>query len=336
MRIHTSFLFLCAASLLLLPLAPLRAEREVEEVEEKEFQLARMGTVKISAADGYIHITTWEKDIALVKMTRHARGDSKGEARDRLEEIDILVEQHGDRLSIRERQQDGRSYSLFDLLDPDTWDEFGGRIAWVDFDLTIPRKANLFISTDEGDIAVSDLWGDMDLKTDEGNVELRQIRSDGLFVMTDEGDIILEDIRPEETFDSSRLEIDSDEGEVELYGIEMGRVNIETDEGDVIVKKIRCSHLDYRSDEGNIDFSSDIQPHGDYRCRTGEGEILLFLPGDSSFHITASSQEGRIRSDFPVNVKDMAEGERADDTIGTGGADFYLFAEEGDIQLRKR
>lgn len=336
MRLHMSLLSLCAACLLLIPWAPVHAEREVEELEQKEYQLDRGGTVRISIDDGYVHITTWDRDKALVKMTKHARGDSRGEARNRLAEIDVIVEQHGDRLTIREKHEPSRDYSFFDLLDPDRWDEFGGRVSWVDFDLTIPRKTDLDISTDKGDVAVSDLLGNVDIKTDEGDVELRQIRSDNLFVRTDEGDVILEEIGPGQKSDSSRLEIHTDEGEIELSGIEMGRLRIESDEGDAFIKKIRCNHLDYRSDEGNIELSFEIPPYGDYRCRTDEGEILLFLPGDSSFRITASSQEGRIRSDFPITVREMSEGERADDIVGQGGADLYLFSDEGDIQLRRK
>ena len=312
------------------------AEREVEEVEEKEFKLGSGGTVKITANEGYVRVTTWARAEVSLKMTKHARGKNKREARNRLKEIDISVEHRGDRLTISEKDFGDQSYSIFDLLDPDTWNELRGRITWVDFDVTVPQRTDLIIDTDEGDISVSEVEGDVEVDTDEGEVELRHIRSDRLSVVTDEGDFFLEDIEPQGSASSGRMEIDTDEGDAEMVDIETGRLKIESDEGDIVADGLRCQRLDFYSDEGNIDAELDILRGGDYRCRTDEGEVVLYLPPDAAFDITARTQEGEIRSDFPLEVREVGDGERADDTVNEGGADVYLFTAEGDIRLRKR
>ena len=132
------------------------------------------------------------------------------------------------------------------------------------------------------------------------------------------------------------MDIDTDEGEIELIDIQTGRLKIETDEGDVVANMLRCERLDFYSDEGDIEAEMEILQGGDYRCRTDEGEVVLFLPRDAAFDITARSQEGEVRSDFPLDVKEVGDGERADDTVNGGGSDLYLFTEEGDIRLRFR
>ena len=312
------------------------ADRDVEEIEEQDFKMEPGGTVKIAVDEGYVRITTWDRSEVSVKMMKHARGKNKREAQRRLEEIDINIEHRRDRLTIRERDLEDRSYSIFDLLDPDTWNEMSGRITWVDFELRVPAKTNLIINTDEGDIIVSHAEGDVDVDTDEGEVELRHIRSDRLSVITDEGDILLERIEPQDSYSSSRIEIDTDEGQTELVDVETGRLKIESDEGDVVTDMLRCERLDFYSDEGTIDAELDVQSGGDYRCRTDEGEIILSLSADASFDLTARTQEGEIRSDFSLEVREVGDGERVDDTVRGGGADMYLFTEEGDIRLRKK
>jgi hypothetical protein len=132
------------------------------------------------------------------------------------------------------------------------------------------------------------------------------------------------------------LEIGTDESDIDLIDVDMGRVKIESDEGNVNAQNVRCHHLDYYSDEGNIEAILDILADGDYRCRTDEGEIVLYLPDGSSFNISARSEEGTIRSDFPLNVREVADGQRVDDTVGHGGPDLYFFNGTGDIQLRKK
>ena len=337
MSAKNAFVIALLLGLLTVILSPFSfADREVEEVEERDFEMGPGGTVRIALDEGYVHITTWDRSEVSMKMTKHARGKNKREAQKRLEEIEIDIDHTRDHLTIRERSLDDRSYSIFDLLDPDTWSELSGRITWVDFELSVPTKTNLIVDTDEGDIDISNVQGDIEVDTDEGKIELRRIRSDRLTVLTDEGDIFLERITSQDLQSSSRVEIDTDEGDAELIHVEVDRLKIESDEGDVVADMLRCERLDFYSDEGNIEADLELQSGGDYRCRTDEGEVVLYLPSNASFDITARSQEGRIQSDFSLEVREVGDGERADDVVGGGGAELYLFTEEGDIRLRKR
>jgi hypothetical protein len=313
-----------------------RGDREVEQVEEKSFDFEAGGTVKITANEGDVRVTTWDRSEVTVTMTKHARGKNKHEAQERLEEIDVRMDFDRDRLVIQEREQGDRSYSIFDLLDPDTWNDFSGRIVWVDFDLTVPWKTHLIVETDEGDISVDGLEGTINVLSDEGEMELRHIRSDHLVVVTDEGGILLEGVEPQSAFSSGRIDLDSDEGDVEIVDVQTGRLKIETDEADVMAEMLRCERLDFYSDEGTIDAELDMVGGGDYRCRTDEGEIILTLPRDTAFDVTARTDEGLIRSDFRLDIQDLDEGQRAEDTVNDGGADLYLFTGAGDIYLRER
>jgi hypothetical protein len=337
MRSHIHFFVLVSLSFLFVVHVPsCCGDREVEQIEKKSFDLKPGGTVKITADEGSVRVDTWERSEVALTMTKHARGKGKREAQNRLEEIEVSIDLNRDRLTVRELDRHDRSYSIFDLLDPDTWNELGGRNLWVDFDLTVPRETNLIIDTDEGDIFVNGVEGDVDVHSDEGMTELRHIRTDRLTVVTDEGDISLERIEFRNSLTSGRIDIDSDEGDIGLADVETGRIKIETDEGDVIADRFRCERLDCYSDEGGIDAQLEILQGGDYRCRTDEGEIVLILPYDAAFDITARTEEGEIRSDFRLDVKEMEEGERVDDTVNGGGSDLYLFTDEGDIRLRQK
>ncbi|UCE18345.1 MAG: DUF4097 family beta strand repeat protein [Gemmatimonadota bacterium] len=312
------------------------ADREVKETEEKAFKMEPGGTIKITADEGYVRISSWDRSEVEIRLTKYARGKNRREAGRLLEQIEVDMEQTGNRLIIRELETDDESYSLIDLFDPNTWNRMGGRSTWVNFDVTVPRETNLDIITDEGDIIISSADGKVEVDTDEGNIELYEIRSHEISVITDEGDMLLEHIRAPASASSSRLLVDTDEGNTELADVEIERVKIESDEGNVTADMLRCERFDFYSDEGSIEADLAILPGGDYRCRTDEGEIILFLPRDASFSITARSQEGEIRSDFPIEVKEIGDGERIDDVVGDGGADIYLFVDEGRIRLREK
>jgi DUF4097 and DUF4098 domain-containing protein YvlB len=329
------YLTISILSLFLLLSSSSYADREVKETEEETFEMEPGGTLKISANEGYIDIRSWDRSEVEIRMTKYARGKNKREAQRLLKDIEVEIERTGNRLIIRERDFGDESYSLFDLFDPDTWNRMSGRGTWIDFELKVPREIDLDIITDEGDIAVSNVEGDFEIDTDEGDIELYEIRSQTISVNSDEGDMLLEHIRSSSS-SSSRLVVDTDEGDMELVDVEMDRVEIESDEGDVMAEMLRCGHLDFYSDEGNIDADLDILPDGDYRCQTDEGDIVLFLPDDASFSITARSHEGEIRSDFPLRVREIDGGERVDDVVGEGGAHIYLFVDEGIIRLREK
>ena len=312
------------------------ADREVKETEEQTFEMEPGGVIKISVDEGFVNIRSWDRSEVEIRMTKYARGKNKREAQRLLKDIEVEIEQTGNRLIIREREFEDESYSLFDLFDPDTWNRMCGRSTWVDFDVSVPREIDLDVISDEGDVAISNVEGEIEVDSDEGDIEMEGIRSDRVTLLADEGDMLLEHIRARSSSSSSRLVIDTDEGDMELVDVEMDRVEIESDEGDVMAEMLRCEHLDFYSDEGNIDADLIMLPDGDYRCQTDEGDIVLFLPDDASFSITARSDEGEIRSDFPLRVREVADGERVDDVVGEGGAHVYLFVDEGIIRLREK
>lgn len=312
------------------------ADREMKEAETQTFQMGPGGMLKITADEGSVRISSWDRSEVEIHMTKYARGKDKREAQRLLEEIEVAVEQSGNRLIIREREFEQNSYSILDLFDPDTWDRMSGHSTWIDFDIKVPRKIDLDIRTDEGDVTISDIEGEIEVETDESDVELYQISSNRVSVTSDEGDMFLENLRALTSSSSSRLVIDTDESDMELVNVDMERVEIDTDEGDVMAERLRCKNLDFYSDEGSIEAGLDILPDGDYRCQTDEGRIVLLLPGDASFSITARSQEGEIRSDFPIRIKEHDDGERVDDTVGDGDATIYLFVDEGMIRLREK
>jgi hypothetical protein len=103
-----------------------------------------------------------------------------------------------------------------------------------------------------------------------------------------------------------------------------------------MAEMFRCKRLDFYSDEGSVDADLNILPGGDYRFQTDEGDIVLFLPDDASFTVTARSHEGEIRSDFPLKIREVDDGERVDDVVGDGSADVYLFVDEGIIRIREK
>jgi len=308
---------------------------EATQREEKTFRMKSGGHITIIGDEGYIRIKSWDKEEVSLRMTKRAWERSRARAEARLEEIEVEIEHDADHLFIRQVDRDERKgFSFWDIFDPDRWRE-GWRDVQVDFDLTVPRRINLKIENDEGEVEIADVQGDLRINVDEGRVNLEKIASDNIRIEVDEGDVTCYQVK-EVKDGRGRLYVDSDEGRVRIEGGSFSRLHIYCDEGDVILSQVRSREGNYRTDEGDIEADIDILKNGKYRLMTDEGDIFIILPKDVDVRIHLETEEGYIRTDFPLSIKKWEEGQRAEGTIGKGTARLNAYTDEGDIFLEEK
>src|SRR5215467_10178123 len=93
-----------------------------------------------------------------------------------------------------------------------------------------------------------------------------------------------------------------------------------------------------KTDTGSVTFEGTIDPKGLYQFETNTGSVDVTLPGNSSFHLDASTDTGSINSDFPgVNVQhsNFTGGNVNSDVGSSPGATVTLKTDTGSISLHQ-
>jgi hypothetical protein len=143
--------------------APTAAETLRDESRET-YPLQPGSRVEIHNVNGQLEFSSWDRDEALVEITRvvKARGDRAARA---LEDLRIEVRHSPSSLEIRTRQPDGVSSVLAWLL--------GGGVQYqVEYRVTLPRRVQLEATNVNGNIRVDAVTGDLRTETTNGRIEL--------------------------------------------------------------------------------------------------------------------------------------------------------------------
>jgi hypothetical protein len=206
-----------------------------------------------------------------------------------------------------------------------------------DITLDVPRGATIQIKTRDGAIEVMDV-ADARVESLSGDVALRRIakRVDASSVS---GDVSLES-------SSGPVRLHSISGSVEASN---ARTIETTDDfeantvsGEVVLAQIAHSHVEAWTVSGTVSMRGPLARGGRYEFKTTSGDIMLSLPNDASFRISARILgRGEILTDFPL--KDAGgtnhsapRGQLLTGTHGTGDAALNLYSYSGTVHLRRQ
>lgn len=132
-----------------------------------------------------------------------------------------------------------------------------------------------------------------------------------------------------------RVSASSGNGEVYIENVG-GPVTASSGNGDIVVGTVN-GPVNASSGNGDIRVTMDrLSGSEDLEFSTGNGRILVELPGDFSADLEASTGNGRIVTDFPITVTGRLTPTRLRGTIGRGGRQLRLSSGNGAIDIRKR
>lgn len=139
----------------------------------------------------------------------------------------------------------------------------------ADYQINVPQDAELHIHDDSGDVTVTNVIGDMNVETVAAGVDLQDVAG-YLTVKTVGG-----------SFACLRC---------------AGRMEVNSISGNFRFADTRSKHIHAQTSTGNILFSGEFFPDGDYRLRNYSGVIeVRFSPGDS-FDLSATSFKGKVNN----------------------------------------
>ena len=304
---------------------------EITKKFEKTFKIRTAGQISVKADEGFIKVDSWEKSEVQLVWTKTVRARTKNQAEKLMDLAEVRINYVGNRLYVKVvKPNERRSFSFWDLLDPDTW-RSNYRTPIVDFELTVPQEINLSLSADEGNVDVESIQGDLDIDVDEGDIELRDIEFEDLELSTDEGEIRASNINNAE----GSIAIEVDEGDIFFDDVNSRRLRVECDEGDATFKNLICRFCNISTDEGDIELDIKLKQDDRYQISTDEGNVLFYLPPHPDVRFDLETSDGGIDTDFAVKVKRDDDWEQCRDSLGEGTALLKAYTDEGIIYLKK-
>jgi DUF4097 and DUF4098 domain-containing protein YvlB len=225
-------------------------------------------------------------------------------------EVIVTAILHSDKVEVDQGQSGSRVTLLSHLL-PGA-DATSGQ---VEYQVVVPADASVTLHSTTGPLHVEKLHGDVILESNTANVDVRDMADGHVHVRTLNGPVTLTNI------------VD-------------GHVEITSVGGDVVLNAVTGPLVEVNSNTGKINYDGDFGGQGEYSLRSYTGDIEATAPGNASIDVTASSEQGKVISDFSLQPKHTSFPLRAGSafagTMGKAASSVKLFSFSGKIHLKKR
>ena len=217
---------------------------------------------------------------------------------------------HSDKVEV-EQSQAGNRISIASHLLPGA-DADTGR---VDYEVLVPANANVSLHSTTGPLRAEKLTGDVIVEGNMANVDVRDL-SDG------------------------HVHVKTLNGPVTLTNINDGHVEITSVGGDVALKAVNGPLVHVNSTSGRILYDGDFGGGGEYSLMTHSGDIDATAPSYASIDVVASSAQGKVENDFPLQPSHSSFAAKAGSafagTMGKAASSVKLLSFSGKIHLKKR
>ena len=125
--------------------------------------------------------------------------------------------------------------------------------------------------------------------------------------------------------------MDNTNGSVTATNVQSAKVK--TSFGAVVLETV-AGAIDVYDQNGAVDAGGNTQGScHPIVIRTSFSPIRVHLSGNPSYHVTATTSFGKIRSDFPMSVSGGVSGDVLNSTIGDGRCDLRLTNNNGSIEI---
>jgi|SRR6267378_4381375 len=181
---------------------------------------------------------------------------------------------------------------------------------WIHIEVSMPRKADLSVHTGDGGVNVESLEGLLRIWTGDGHIDVHALRGD-INLHTGDGGIEAREL-------DGRLVASSGDGRISVNG--------------------RFDSLDLSSGDGTIEAeaqkgSAITSP---WSVHTGDGGVTLRIPEDLKADLEASTGDGHISVELPVQVTGTWRPSRElRGTLNGGGPPLRLRSGDGSIRIEK-
>ncbi len=266
----------------------------VEQVE-KSLSFEGVELVKLRNVNGSVRITSWEQPEVLVKATKKVKATSEEKAKEYAQEVKIRIEKVDDTIEIITEHPKGRKPKFIKGVN-------------VEYDVTMPREANLDASSTNGSMNVAGIIGEILANTTNGSVSIKGCEGQ-LIVKTTNGRVNVEEVS--------------------------GNVRAKTTNGSISAK---LAMLDgesrFETSNGSINVQIKEGHSVPLTAHTNNGSITVELPSSFAADIEANTSNGKIRSELPINLVGEISKTSLHGELNGGGPLMKLKTTNGKINIR--
>lgn len=148
-----------AAAALALTAAPVAAQTETERVD-RTIPFTTQGTIVLKNFSGDVRITGTSSDQVVIKAVRRA-------PRERLDRIKLEIDVSGSSITINANKREDEGWSER---------HEGNNVVTTDFEIEVPASTRLNVDVFSSDVRVTDVAGEMEVKSFSGSLTLRGAR----------------------------------------------------------------------------------------------------------------------------------------------------------------
>ncbi len=303
---------------------------ETNENFSRSVRLGGNGTLDLQNLSGSVVISGGGGNEAVIQAVKRAFGGaSDDERRARLQDVQIEVLEQSNRVEVRSRYQDNNRRGP-------------GSAVSIDYTITVPQNASLYVRNTTGDVRVTNVRGDLRVETLSGDISASGARRIGL-LKTVSGSVAVTDAQVEDDVTLQTLS-----GDLTLTNVRARAVDVSAVSGDLQLNDVQSDRVIARSSNGDITFSGTLQRTGRYEFTTQSGDIRLALGGNGGFDVDASTFNGELQSAFPLTLggadvntasngrRPRGIGQAVRGRFGDGGAAVSLRSFNGDLTITRR
>ncbi|MBT5876187.1 MAG: DUF4097 family beta strand repeat protein, partial [Candidatus Latescibacteria bacterium] len=298
-----------------------RDNRFTEEID-RTVEMDKDGRFEIENLSGDITVTTWNRSEARIKATKIARASDEDEAADALEQVRVEIDDRSGDVYVNTDYPDNRGRR---------WGDDNLQVSVI-YEITIPAESYLRAKSVSGNLEVSDVMGEVDVRSVSGTVLLADINA-----------------RTRGSSVSGNVEAKNLNGESDLQSVSgnvtatstTGDMEASSTSGRVELRDVTAERLYAKSVSGTIRFEGPIKRDGRYEIDSMSGGIRMTIPEESAFDLRANTFSGSIDSDLPITIRGttssrQGRNKRLDGSVNGGGASVELSTFSGSIDIRTR
>ena len=295
----------------------LMATGAVAETEQRSFEAAAGGRFVLDADWGKVKVETWDRDAA-----------------------DVVVERTGELESLEFDEQEGTITVRARKKERGIFGWFRSDAAPL-FQITVPRRFDLELTTAGGKIGIADIDGEVVARTAGGSLEIGEVAG-SVHGRTAGGSIRIADAAGavDARTSGGTIRIGRAGGPVSARTTggsihiddALGSVSAHTTGGSIKLGEVGGT-LDAKTTGGSIRATLARQPEGDSKLRTTGGSIDLAVSEDVGVDVDARTTGGRVSSDLQAAAPVSESKSALVSPVNGGGPKLTLRTTGGSIRL---
>lgn len=261
------------------------------------------------AADGRVNIYTTSGTITVTEATGPTMEYSAEKERGDVDDIGFIVLRGSNGVTVCAVYDDDDECNEDGLRRERSYRGNWRDRARVNITVSIPRGAHARVTSGNGEVSFTAAAATARVSSGNGRVRVSRVQRD-VQASSGNGAVTVENV-------GGPVRASTGNGDVSVTAVS-GPVNASSGNGDIQVS------MDRLTGDDDLEFSS------------GNGTIELTVPSDFSADVEASTGNGRIVTDFPIQIIGRISPTRLRGKIGDGGRRLRMTTGNGAMEIRKR